>query len=49
MLLLLVLLLLMILPISMMLLLFDVVAYGDVDDAYADAKIPNVACHLVGA
>ena len=48
---------LMLMPMLMMLALtpillldaFDVVAYTVANDANADAKIPNVACHLVGA
>jgi len=55
--LLLVLLLLMLMPMLIMLALtpmlliyeFDVVAYAVADDANADAKMPNVARHLVGA
>ncbi len=36
---------------TLMLLLdaFDASAYAVADDANADAKMPNVACHLVGA
>ncbi len=57
MLLLLVLLLLMLMPMLMMLAVtpmllpdaFDASAYAAVDDANADAKMPNSTCHLVGA
>ncbi len=28
---------------------FDASAYASVDDANADAKMPNSTCHLVGA
>ena len=50
-------LLLMLIPMAMMLaptkmLLLDalnVVAYAATDNADADAKMPNVACHLAGA
>jgi len=52
-----VLLMLMLIPMLMMLaptlmLLLDasdVVAYAAANDANADAKMPNVACHLIGA
>ena len=43
--------LLMMLALTLMLLLdaSDAVAYAAANDANADAKMPNVACHLVGA
>ena len=29
--------------------IFNAAAYADADSANADAKTPNVACHLAGA
>ena len=42
---------LMMLALTPMLLLdaFDAAAYAVANDSNADAKMPNVACHLVGA